>query len=153
MKNDDDIYIRMAHVLSEKSKCVSFQVGCLIVKDRRIVSNGYNGTPAGFKNCCDVFSKSGFDRERHHDFSQRFEIHAEMNAILFAARQGISIEGATLYSTHQPCSECLKNIVQSGIVRVIYLNSYDKSGWDNKTTEFINESCVIVKQHAFDVNK
>jgi dCMP deaminase len=140
--SDDEIYMRMARFFSQKSKCVSHQVGCLIVKDRRIIVNGYNGTPSGHVNCNERFKPDNFDREEHHKFSERFEIHAEMNCFLFAAREGIKIDGCTLYCTLQSCSNCLKAGVQAGVKRIVYSDLYDKCGWDDETLEFLRISGV-----------
>lgn len=150
---DDEIYVEMARVFSKKSKCVSHQVGCLIVKDRRIVSNGYNGTPAGYINCNEVFDPASFDRELHHEFSLNYEIHAEMNALLFAARMGISTDGATLYSTLQPCSACLKNIVQAGIRRIVFLDYYDKSEWGDESRQFLLSAGIELVHHIDKLHK
>ena len=96
MLNDTN-FINIAKELATASKCVSKQVGAVIVKDGRILSTGYNGTPAGFINCCDHWNNE-YTAE-HHEWSKTYEIHAEMNAIIWAAREGISIEGATIYVT------------------------------------------------------
>ena len=150
---DDETYLKMALEFSKLSKCVSRKVGCLLVKDRRVVGCGYNGTPSGYDNCCQRFDSSCFDREEHHRFSERFEIHAEMNALLFAARKGISVEGATLFTSLQPCMQCVKNIVQAGIVRVVYSDDYDLSSWDVSTALFLKESQVELVQHPLEPNR
>lgn len=127
----------MALLLSGESKCQSLKVGALIVKDGRIISMGVNGTPNGFINCNEVrftdshskefvSEKTSVDIEKFHtEWSMVHEIHAEMNAILFSARNGFPIEGSTMYVTHEPCDQCLKNIIQSGIVRVVFKNKYN----------------------------
>jgi dCMP deaminase len=119
----DDNFINIAQEIATASKCVSKQVGAVIVKDGRILSTGYNGTPAGFINCCDHWD--GAYTSEHHEWSKTYEIHAEMNAIIWAARKGISIEGSTIYVTLEPCSECSKNIIASGVLRIVYLKSYE----------------------------
>jgi dCMP deaminase len=128
VQSKHETFINIASEVAKMSKCVSFQVGAVIVKDDRIISIGYNGTPAGYTNCCDVFPEYNpmTDREEHHRFSDKFEIHAEMNALLYASKEGISVKDATIYCTHQPCWQCSKNIAQSGIKKIIYLNPYDK---------------------------
>lgn len=103
-------------------------VGCILTKNNRIISTGYNGTPAGSINCDDLFSKN-FDRDKHHEFSEACEIHAEINTILIAAKYGISIENTTLYTNIQPCSNCLKMICNSGIKNVYYRTPYDKANY------------------------
>ena len=105
MLNDQN-FINIAKEISSASKCVSRRVGAVIVKDGRILSTGYNGTPAGFINCCDYWDNK--HTSQHHQWSKTYEIHAEMNAIIWAARKGISIEGATIYVTLEPCSDCSK---------------------------------------------
>lgn len=114
-------YMEVTQVISKSSKCCRLQVGAVIVKEGRIVSTGYNGLPSGYNDSVCNFSCPGCEET----------IHAEMNAILFAAKKGISTEGATMYITHAPCTNCAKHIVNSGIIRVIYLNDYrDRKGVD-----------------------
>ena len=122
-----DFFMKTAFLLSKESKCVSKQVGCVIVKDKRIVSMGYNGTLPGLPHCNEVFSESQFDREAHHKWSNINELHAEMNAIMFAAKNDIGIDGCDMYVTLKPCDQCLKNIIQAGIRKVYYYNEYDKA--------------------------
>ena len=123
--NNDVIFLNIAKEISAMSNCVSHKVGAILVKDKRIISTGYNGTPAGFKNCNEVFDKD-FDRERHHHFSELYEIHAEMNAILFAAKNDISINEASIYCTLHPCNQCLKNLCNCSIKNIFYEDDYDK---------------------------
>lgn len=113
-QNLDRRYIRMARIWAENSYCVRRQVGALIVKDQMIISDGYNGTPSGFENVCeDAAGKT-----------KPYVLHAEANAITKVAKSGNSSEGATLYITASPCLECSKLIIQSGIIRVVYCDSY-----------------------------
>ena len=119
----DKNFINIATELATASKCVSKQVGAVIVKDGRILSTGYNGTPTGYINCCDYWD--GKYTSEHHEWSKTYEIHAEMNAIIWAAREGISIDGATIYVTLEPCSECSKNLIASGIKRIVYAKEYE----------------------------
>lgn len=121
----DMAFINMCLALSKLSKCVSHQVACLLVRDNRIISSGINGTSTGFENCCDKFSKKKFDRAKHHEWSQIFEIHAEMNSILNVAKLGIAIGGSTAYCTLEPCFDCAKNLSMSGVARIVYYKSYD----------------------------
>jgi dCMP deaminase len=115
----DKAYLKMAQEWGSLSYCVRKKVGAIIVKDRMIISDGYNGTPSGFDNCCE--DESGLTRWD--------VLHAEANAILKVARSTQSCEGATLYITLSPCKECSKLIHQSGIKRVVYQNGYaDDSG-------------------------
>ena len=114
MNKFDDKYLRMAAIWAQNSYCKRRQVGALIVKDRMIISDGYNGTPSGFENVCE--DESGVTKP--------YVLHAEANAITKVAKSGNSSEGATLYITASPCIECAKLIIQSGIKRVVYSDEY-----------------------------
>ncbi|UGL60066.1 dCMP deaminase [Escherichia phage vB_EcoM_RZ] len=156
--------LQIAYLVSQESKCCSWKVGAVIEKNGRIISTGYNGSPAGGVNCCEHAEEQGWllnkpkpvlipghkpecvrfsqvdrfvlakaHREEHSAWSKNNEIHAELNAILFAARMGSSIEGATMYVTLSPCPDCAKAISQSGIKKLVYCETYDKNipGWDD----------------------
>lgn len=110
----DERYLRMARIWSENSYCKRRQVGALIVKDKSIISDGYNGTPSGFENLCE-------DGEGQ---TKPYVLHAEANAITKVAKSSNSSEGATLYVTASPCIECAKLIIQAGIIRVVYSELY-----------------------------
>ena len=140
----DQNFINIAKEIATASKCVSKQVGAVIVKDGRVLSTGYNGTPAGFINCCDHWD--GKYTKEHHDWSKTYEIHAEMNAIIWAARKGISIEGATLYCTTEPCEECTKNIAASGVSSIVFLDNY-KHNTGGITTELLRYLGINKTQH------
>lgn len=117
----DKAYLRIAKEWGQLSYCKRKQVGAIIVKDRMIISDGYNGTPTGFENCC----------EDEEGYTKWYVLHAEANAISKVARSTQSCEGATLYITLSPCKECSKLIHQSGIKRVVYYEGYkDDSGLD-----------------------
>jgi dCMP deaminase len=107
-------YIQMARVWARNSYCKRRQVGALLVKDRMIISDGYNGTPSGFENEC----------EDENGQSKPYVLHAEANAITKVAKSNNSSEGATLYITDSPCLECAKLIIQAGIKRVVYGDEY-----------------------------
>ena len=139
----DKNFLNIAKELSFASKCVSKQVGAVIVKDGRILSTGYNGTPAGYQNCSDFWD--GKYTKDHHDWSKTYEIHAEMNAIIWAARKGISIEGGTIYVTLEPCSECSKNLIASGIVRIVYEKAYEHTN-SKVISKFIKDNNVLIEQ-------
>lgn len=110
----DRRYLRMAQIWAENSYCERRKVGALIVKDQMIISDGYNGTPAGFENVCE-----------DEDFKTKpYVLHAEANAITKVAKSNNNSAGATLYVTDSPCIECSKLIIQSGIVRVVYSRKY-----------------------------
>jgi dCMP deaminase len=110
----DERYLRMAMVWSENSYCTRRQVGALLVKDKMIISDGYNGTPSGFENVC----------EDENNKTKPYVLHAEANAITKVAKSNNSSEGATLYVTSSPCLECSKLIIQAGIKRVVFSESY-----------------------------
>ena len=114
MNRFDDKYLEMARVWASNSYCKRRQVGALIVKDRMIISDGYNGTPSGFENICE--DESGATKP--------YVLHAEANAITKVAKSGNSSQGATLYVTASPCLECAKLIIQAGIKRVVYRDEY-----------------------------
>jgi dCMP deaminase len=107
-------YLKMASIWAKNSYCKRRQVGALIVKEKMIISDGYNGTPAGFENLC----------EDDNDHTKPYVLHAEANAITKVAKSGNSSEGSTLYVTASPCIECAKLIIQAGIIRVVYSDSY-----------------------------
>jgi len=110
----DRSYLEMAAVWAKNSYCKRRQVGALLVKDRMIISDGYNGTPAGFENICE-------DEEGH---TKPYVLHAEANAITKIAKSGNNSKGATMYVTTAPCLECAKLIIQAGITRLVYKDDY-----------------------------
>ena len=129
MHNKYDVaYLKMALEWAKLSYCKRKQVGALIVKDRTIISDGYNGTPSGFENCC----------EDENNKTKWYVLHAEANAILKISRSTQSCEGATLYLTLSPCKECSKLIFQSGIQRVVYIQDYP----DNEGLVFLKDAGV-----------
>lgn len=142
---NDRSFINIAKEIAKASKCVSKQVGAVIVKDGRILSTGYNGTPAGYINCSEYWNNE-YTKE-HHEWSKTYEIHAEMNAIIWAARKGIAIEGATIYVTLEPCSECSKNLIASGIKRIVYEKSYEHTN-SEIISQFIKDNGVQIEQIA-----
>ncbi|MGI5914735.1 MAG: deoxycytidylate deaminase [Bacteroidales bacterium] len=113
----DKRYLEMAMIWAGNSYCKRRQVGALIVKEKMIISDGYNGTPSGFENIC----------EDENNVTKPYVLHAEANAITKVAKSNNSSEGATLYVTTSPCLECAKLIIQSGIKRVVYCNKYHSS--------------------------
>ncbi len=128
----DTAYLRMAKTWSELSHCTRKKVGAIIVKDGMIISDGYNGTPSGFDNCC----------ENDNGETHWYVLHAEANAILKVAKSTHNCQGATLYITLSPCKDCSKLVLQAGIKRVVYMMGYkDTSGID-----FLKSSGVEVVQ-------
>ena len=132
IKKYDIAYLKMAETWGKLSYCKRRQVGAIIVKNRMIISDGYNGTPTGFENVC----------EDEENYTKWYVLHAEANAILKVASSTQSCDGATLYVTLSPCRECSKLIHQSGISKVVYSEAYkDLSG-----VEFLKKAGVIVNQ-------
>jgi dCMP deaminase len=128
----DKAYLKIANEWSKLSYCKRKQVGAIIVRDRMIISDGYNGTPSGFDNCC----------EDTEGLTNWYVLHAEANAILKVARSTQTCENATLYITLSPCKECSKLIHQSGIKRVVYQHGYS----DTSGVDFLVKAGVIVDQ-------
>jgi len=128
----DKAYLRMAKTWSHLSHCDRRQVGAIIVKDGMIISDGFNGTPSGFDNCC----------EDENGETRWYVLHAEANAILKVAKSTHNCHGATLYMTLSPCKDCSKLVVQSGINRIVFIDGYkDQSG-----VEFLKEAGIEIEQ-------
>lgn len=132
MNKFDKAYLKMAQEWAKLSYCKRKQVGALIVKDRMIISDGYNGTPSGFENCCE-----DEDGKTHW-----YVLHAEANAILKLAASTQSAKGATLYLTLSPCKECSKLILQAGITRLVYINEYS----DDDGISFLRNHNIEIEQ-------
>lgn len=133
----DIAYLRMAQEWSKLSYCRRRQVGALIVKDKMIISDGYNGTPTGFENIC----------EDEEGYTKWYVLHAEANAILKVASSTQACKGATLYITMSPCKECSKLIHQAGIIRLVYHTEYK----DNEGIAFLEKAGVSI-QHIVDLD-
>lgn len=150
----DKRYLRMARIWSENSYAIRRQVGALVVKDRMIISDGYNGTPSGFENICedaicqkpnDPYCPGGpecFNCEFVKLVTKPYVLHAEANALSKLARSGNNSEGATLYVTDEPCLECSKMIIQAGIRRVVFWRDYHT----HDGTELLNRAGIEVIQ-------
>ena len=132
--NDDDYFMGIALAVRRKANCVGNRVAALIVKDKRVIATGYNGTPAGMTNCIDGGCLRCKNPDGQFISGQGYDlcicVHAEQNALISAARFGIAVEGADLYTTMQPCFGCAKEIVQAKINRVIYLHPWIPSSKD-----------------------
>jgi len=126
----DNRYLRMAVIWAENSYCIRRKVGALLVKDKMIISDGYNGTPAGFENVC----------EDGNNLTKPYVLHAEANAITKVARSHNSSMGATMYVTTSPCIECSKLIIQAGIRRVVFSDKYHNM-----------DGCDLLKRAGIDV--
>ena len=146
MNKWDSRFMEMAHVIATWTSCNTpgRAIGCVIVKDKRIMTTGYNGAPAGLKTCRErgecLRRKLGIESGTRAEVC--YAIHAEQNAIIQAAKLGISIDGGTLYCTHQPCSVCARIIINAGIRRVVYQEGYP----DAFTLELFDEAGVVVER-------
>jgi dCMP deaminase len=142
----DDIYMNLAVDLAARSHCVRAQVGAVLTKDTRIISIGYNGPPAGTHNCDEEWPDTGCARDSKGSCS--LALHAEENAILYAARNGSRLEGGTLYTTLSPCIACARLILSSGIKIVFYKDSYaEYKGLPS------DEGVDFLKRFGVEVNK
>ena len=140
----DEYFMRMAHLVSSRSTCLRRKVGAVLVKDRRILATGYNGAPQGLPHCEEI----GCLREKlkvpsgvRHEICRG--LHAEQNVIIQAALHGVSIKGSTLYITCAPCSICAKMIINAGIKKVIYEDSYP----DEMAKEFLKKAKVKLEKY------
>lgn len=135
----DEYFLSFARLAASRSTCLRRQVGAVIVKDRHIISTGYNGAPKGVRHCSEVGcirEKLGVPSGERHELCRG--LHAEQNAIIQAALCGVSTEGGILYCTNQPCIICAKMIINAGIRKVIYQDGYT----DKLSTEMLNEAGV-----------
>ena len=139
----DEYFMKIAKIVATRSTCLRRQVGAVIVKDNHILSTGYNGAPKGFRHCEEVGcirEKLGVPRGERHELCRG--LHAEQNAIIQAAVFGVSIKGATIYTTHFPCSVCMKMLVNAEIKEIVYLNDYP----DDLAKEILKESNIKVRK-------
>lgn len=165
LKKLDRVYMNIAKEVATLSHCVRSKVGAILVKDGNIISMGYNGTPKGFDNCCEDkvevdkdssawippqnFPELGLEQISGKTYSLKTKpevLHAEMNAVLKAAKTGNAVEGSTLYITLMPCLDCSKYLLQSGIKKVVYLDDYRDSRGVELLSEFIN-----VEKYTHDI--
>lgn len=160
----DQIHMNQATLMATRSSCIKLQVGAVLVKDNRTISQGYNGVGMGCVHCCDYwfdfytldrltenpefasygeFLKSPFFRTSHKSWSVDHELHAEQNAILWAAREGISTKDTSLYTIYSPCINCAKVIHVAGIIKVIYKFVYDS---DKYGIDYLKKNNIICEQ-------
>ncbi|NIA23112.1 MAG: cytidine deaminase [Proteobacteria bacterium] len=142
----DEYFMQITELVKERSTCLRRKVGAVIVKNKRILTTGYNGPPEGFKHCDEL---GGCIRDRLHIPSgQRQElsraVHAEQNAIVQAAKMGISIDGGTIYVTNHPCVICTKMLINAGIKRIVYKEGYP----DELSKEMLKEGDIEVVQFS-----
>lgn len=147
---EDLVFINVARDMSTLSHCVSRQVGCVIARDGRILSTGINGTSSNDVNCDTLFPLDDFDPVAHRKWSDDNEIHAELNAVNFAAKDGISLNGSTLYCTLQPCMQCSKNLPAVGIKRIVFDTFYDRVDNFSTQAEFLKRKGVIIEKLPSD---
>ncbi len=144
----DKRFMEMSKLISAWASCYqeNRKIGCVIVKNKRIMTTGYNGAPAGIRTCVErgecLRKKLGIPSGTKHELC--YAIHAEQNAIIQAAKLGVSIDGATLYCTHQPCAICAKMIVNSGIRRVVYQQGYP----DDFALEILDEAGIQLEKYT-----
>ena len=135
----DQYFTEIATVVAKRSTCLRNQVGAVFVKNKRILSTGYNGAPAGLDHCDKVgCARENVESGTHHELCRA--VHAEQNAIIQAALHGISIEGSTLYCTHQPCILCAKMMINAQVKRVVYARSYP----DGTALQFLQQAGIEV---------
>ena len=144
----DHRFMEMAQLVSTWASCYQEErkVGAVIVKDKRVMTTGYNGAPAGVNTCVErgecLRKKLGIPSGTRHEMC--YAVHAEQNAIIQAAKLGVNIDGSTLYCTHQPCILCAKMIVNAGIVRVVYHSGYP----DDFALDIFKEAGVLVERYS-----
>ena len=135
----DEYFMSIADQVATRSTCLRRQIGAVIVKDKRMLATGYNGAPTGLPHCVDIGclrQQLGIPSGTRHELCRA--IHAEQNAIVQAAKYGISIEGGTIYTTAYPCVMCAKMIINAGLTRIVYRDSYP----DDLSTELLKESGI-----------
>ena len=144
----DEYFMALANQVASRTTCMRRAVGAVIVKDKRILATGYNGVPTGLAHCSEtgcLRQQLGIPSGQRHEICRG--LHAEQNAIIQAAKLGVSVQGATLYCTHQPCSICAKMIINSGITRVVFDEGYP----DEFSIKMFNEAGVKVEKFS-DLN-
>lgn len=136
----DDYFMEIARMVASRSTCLRRQVGCVIVKDRRILSTGYNGAPSGVTHCSEIGCRrmaDGVPSGERHELCRG--VHAEQNAIIQGARYGVVLDGATAYVTSQPCSICTKMLINAGIQEIVYEGDYP----DEMSRQLLKEAGIF----------
>lgn len=139
----DEYFMDITRRVATRSTCLRRAVGAILVHDKRIIASGYNGGPTGLAHCLDIGclrEKLGIPSGQQHELCRG--IHAEQNAIIQAARYGVSIDGATLYCTTQPCTQCTKMLINAGITEIVYAEGYP----DDLARELLDESGIVVRR-------
>jgi len=143
--DNDTYFMRMADLVATRSTCLRRQVGAVVVKEKRVLTTGYNGAPKGLKHCAEVGCvriQNNIESGTRHELCRG--VHAEQNAVIQAAYFGVSIKDATIYTTNFPCSVCTKILVNAGIAEVVYKDDYI----DPLSKEIMAESKVLVRRYA-----
>lgn len=143
----DDYFLEVTKVVASRSSCLRRHVGAVLVKDKRILATGYNGAPSRIRHCFErgcLREKQGIPSGERQEIC--FGLHAEQNAIIQAALHGVSIKGATLYCTHQPCITCSKMLINSEVEKIIFLGSYP----DLLSAELLQEAGINLEQRGSD---
>lgn len=137
----DGYFMEIAEVVASRSTCMRRKAGAVFVKDKRILSTGYNGVPKGLPHCEETgCPRAEYPSGTHHELCRA--VHSEQNAIIQAALHGVCIEGATLYCTHQPCTLCAKMLINAGVKRVVYREDYPDGG----SLKFFEQSGIRVNK-------
>ena len=139
----DEYFMEMARLASKRSTCLRHNVGCVVVKDKRVLATGYNGAPKGLKHCEEVGcirTKLNVPHGERHELCRG--LHAEQNAIIQAALFGVSIKNSTIYSTHYPCSICAKMLINADIKEIVYDKDYE----DDLAKQILSESNIKVRK-------
>ena len=142
--DNDTYFMRMADLVATRSTCLRRQVGAVIMKEKRVLTTGYNGAPKGLKHCAEVGcirTQNNIESGTRHELCRG--VHAEQNAVIQAAYFGASIKDASIYTTNFPCVMCAKILVNAGIIEVIYKDDYE----DPLSKDIMNESKVIVRRY------
>ena len=149
----DEYFIKIAALVSERSTCLRHHVGAIIVKDRRILTTGYNGAPAGTKDCLDLGclrNQLNIPSGERHEICRA--IHAEQNAIIQAAKHGEDVSNATLYCTHTPCIICAKMMINAGIKKIVTYGNYPDIGGVKELLKEAGLELIIVDRPSDKIN-
>jgi dCMP deaminase len=140
----DEYFMTIARQVSERSTCMRRHCGAVVVKERRMLATGYNGTPRGLRHCEEIGclrEQRGIASGSHHELCRG--IHAEQNAIIQAALHGVAIEGSTIYTTHQPCVQCAKMLINAGVTEIVFADAYP----DQLAEEMLDEAGVSRRRY------
>lgn len=148
--SNDEYFMNMAFLVSSRSTCIRRRVGAVIVKEKRVLSTGYNGSPKGTRHCEElgcIREQMNIPSGTRHELCRG--VHAEQNAVAQAAYFGVSVKGATIYTTTYPCSMCAKILINAGISEIVYNEGYE----DDLSKQILSETDVIIRKHESDINQ